>query len=223
MSKRPDYLEWPEGWPRTPENRRERNWHFNRNLTISRAKNDVLLELNRLGATHVRLSVDCPIRGDGDFYAGGPKPKDPGCALYFQLRGKPTTMACDTYDLLEQNLRAVALTIEALRAIDRHGASGFLERALSGFQALPPGTGEGTAARPWWEVLGLPQIDGVRFEEVATDPNHPFRRPLLAMAESVYKLEVPKAHPDRGGDPLRMSELSAAIRECREALGSVGS
>jgi len=219
------YLEWPDAWPRTPERLRKRG-RF-KDPTIAWAYDDVLRELNLLNATRRRVSVDCPPRRDGQgIIASGPAPRDPGVALYFMLRGKPHVMACDTYKSCADNLRALSLTIASLRAIERHGASGILDRAMAGFTALPPGAGAGAdpdkPARPWWEVLNIPQIDGVRFEEIGGDTRHPMRTPLLAMAESLYRSKVPFAHPDRGGSTEAMVELGRAIEECRAALGKQG-
>ena len=213
------YLDWPEGWPRTPDHKRCGGYHFK--TTVKKAAHDVEQEVRRLGGRSLRISVDLPPLVSGDGFHAGRNAWDPGVAIYFMLRGRPHVMACDTYQRTEHNLRALALTVESLRAIERHGASGILDRAMAGFAALPPGS-PGTPERPhrpWWEVLGVPQIGGVRFEEIGGDPRHPMRKPLLAMAESLYRDLVPKAHPDRGGSTDAMVELAAAIEECRAALG----
>jgi cytochrome c5 len=47
-------------------------------------------------------------------------------------------IACDSYSTVRANMRAVGATVEALRAIQRHGATSLLERAFTGFAALPP-------------------------------------------------------------------------------------
>ena len=99
----------------------------------------------------------------------------------------------------DENVRALEATIEALRRIERHGASALLDQALSGFTALPPASDERPA---WWEVLGLPA-----------------RPPALSGAESAYRLKAAQIHPDRGGDGEGMAALNGAIREARESFG----
>jgi hypothetical protein len=216
-------LAWPETWARTPGGRRKRASFGD--FTFARNRDEVLRELRLLKASGVVLSTNLPLRQDGLPYASGPTREardDPGVAVHFRWRGKPYVIACDTYTRVEDNARAIAKTIEAMRAIERHGASQLLERAVSGFTALP-GAGESAHAppppKPWWEALGIPKMDGVEFQEVAEDEHHPMRVPLLKMAEALYKTKVVKAHPDRGGSSEQMWELNRAIREVRAVLG----
>lgn len=62
---------------------------------------------------------------------------DPGVAVYFYRKDKPTCIACDRYDRIWKNLRAVQRTIEAMRAIERYGGTGL--RGGSGISnAAPP-------------------------------------------------------------------------------------
>ena len=118
--------------------------------------------------------------------------------------------------------QAISKTIEAMRAIERHGASQLLERAVAGFSALPPGQDGAPAPepeRPWWEVLGIPQFDGMPISEIASDSTHHMRIPMLKMAEAIFKTKVQEAHPDKGGSNEAMRKLNAAIASAREALG----
>jgi hypothetical protein len=46
------------------------------------------------------------------------------------------------------NLAAIAATLEAMRAIDRHGGATILNRAFTGFTALPP-------PADCWKELGV--------------------------------------------------------------------
>jgi len=52
--------------------------------------------------------------------------------------------------------RAIGKAVEALRAMERHGAHQILDQAFSGFMALPaPGDAGSVAPDAWWVVLGV--------------------------------------------------------------------
>jgi len=215
-------LNWPEMWAKTPHHRRKDS-RFG-NPGFGQIRDSLLAELKRLGASRVTLTTNLPVRNDGLPYAHATLKGDgdPGAAAYFQFRGRLHVIACDVYSHVWENVKALAKTVEAMRTIQRHGASQLLERAVSGFEALPPGE-EGHETRrkpdpPWWEVLGIPKLDGVEFPEVAGDKKHPYRLPVLRMAEAVFKTKVHDAHPDRGGSTEQMSLLNRAIESAREAL-----
>lgn len=121
------------GWPRTqyPENARF-------GLTFARARDDLLEEIGRLGGEDVILSTNINLRRDGLPYANTREPQDSGVAVYFKWHGKSRVFACDKYTYTRDNIRAIGKTIEALRGIERWGASDMMERAFTGFEALPP-------------------------------------------------------------------------------------
>jgi hypothetical protein len=118
------------------------------------------------------------------------EPEDAGVAMHFLLGGKQQVFACDRYNCIRCNVRALGLTVRNFRAIKRYGASDMLDLALEALAALPPPVSP-------WQVL---EIDpGSSFEQIEAA----FRR--LAM----------KHHPDRGGSTAAMAEL---IRARDEAL-----
>lgn len=123
-------------------------------VTPGQAYDDLMLELERWGATNVVVSTNIPLRRDGTPYRDGldDRPQDPGVAVYFTKRNRPVCFACDTYLRPWENLRAVSKAIEAFRSIERHGADQILEQAFEGFTALPAPTKESPPA--WWQVLG---------------------------------------------------------------------
>ena len=59
-------------------------------------------------------------------------------------------MAIDRYHRVADNLAAIAATIEAMRAIERHGGAEILNRAFTGFTAIED------QSKPWHMVLGVP-------------------------------------------------------------------
>jgi hypothetical protein len=180
-------LQWPIGQQRTVTGRRQPS-RFKLSLTSSR--DDLLRELDLLGAKDVVISSNLELRRDGLPYADSREPQDPGIAVYFERNKKPFVIACDTYTKATHNLRAVGVTVEALRTIQRHGASSMLEQAFTGFAALPA-AGE---KKKWWEVLGVPE------------------RATTNEVRSAYFDLSQIHHPDRGGSRERMAEINDAFR-----------
>src|SRR4029077_9617164 len=85
------------------------------------------------------ISTDSKVRIDGLPYSGQREPENPGVAVYWK-RGKelqPKAMAIDQYTRVADNLAAIAATLSAIRAIERHGGAIIMERAFLGFQCLP--------------------------------------------------------------------------------------
>jgi hypothetical protein len=188
-------LTWPPGRPRTV-GRRDSKFELALGESMRRALN----ELKLLGARDVIISSNIPTRLDGLPYATTSEPNDPGIAVYFNRRvkgaTKPYVIACDTYRRVRENMRAIAMTIEALRTIERHGAETMLEQAFTGFAALPPAN----ASRPWWEVLGVPTN--------ATE----------SQVQDAYRVLARIHHPDVAGGSLdRMSEINVAYEQAKKA------
>lgn len=173
-------LYWPEGWARTRYRERSRF-----KTGFGAARNVLFAEIERMGGSRVIVSTNVPLRIDGLPRANMPEPGDPGVAVYFRHKGRDMVFACDKFVVVRDNVYAIAKTIEALRGIERWGASDMMERAFKGFAQL-------TASRPWREVLGLEGV--IRRDDV----EHTYRR--LAFV----------CHPDRGGDPAKWHELQQA-------------
>jgi hypothetical protein len=158
----------------------------------------VLHSLRLLGAQQAVISTNVPTRHDGLPYATYAEPKDPSCAVYWVHKGKPQVMACDCWRTVRENLRAIGLALEALRALERSGASQIFERAFIGFAALPAST-----KRPWRTVFG---ING---EHVTRE-----------LVDLQYRTRAKFVHPDvQGGSHEAMTELNAARDEAYKELG----
>jgi hypothetical protein len=186
-------LLWPDGWVRRSSGRRKPDPF---RVSRYRATRELLAELRRLGAIKVILSSDVPLKKNGEPYGGDPEPADPGVAVWFQHGGQTRVIACDAYKTLTGNVRAVGLTVNALRAVQRHGATELLDRAFAGFKALP------AAGPPWHVALGVP-------EDAGADA-------VLAG----YRRRVLETHPDRGGSAEEFAKVQAAWDEARR-LGRV--
>ncbi|WP_296203226.1 J domain-containing protein [uncultured Hyphomicrobium sp.] len=178
-------LQWPDGWPRTPPGERRRNSPFK--VASNTCRRELLDNLRMLGAEHVVVSSDVPVRADGTPYADAARRiiRNPGVAVYFTLKGHQVVMARDRFDRVEDNIRSIGLALEAIRAVERHGGSTMMERAFAGFTALPPPCSH-------WDILGVPPTATV--EQI----------------EAAYRAVAREAHPDAGGSHARMSEINAA-------------
>lgn len=199
-------LQWPDGWPRTPEhNRIDGRAKFRRptygEWTFAVARDDLLSEFARLGAKSLVLSTNWELRRDGLPLASARKPEDQGVAVYFVFKGKQLSMARDQYRKAEHNMRSLSLAIDGLRQLERHGGSHMMERAFEGFVALPaPG-----ARRSWREVLGIPA------DLVLTGRS--------AMIDALYRERAKTRHPDApGGSHDAMAELNRAREEAMKAV-----
>lgn len=210
-------LSWPEGWPRTPAgdikfgqfSKRGRpstvgGWRPREWLTVADGVKRVLDELGRMGIDQhdVIISTNVRTRLDGLPRSGEKEPTDVGAAVYWEERGGARrVIAIDAYSIVADNLAAIAATLEALRAVERHGGARILDRAFTGFTALPaPGQ---TVKRTWREVFGI-QAGAV----VSADT-----------VKAIYRRLAAEHHPDRGGSHALMAELNQAYEESRREVG----
>lgn len=155
------------------------------------------IALGRQAVTHtirafVIISTDVPLRKDGEPRADI-RPNDTGVAIYFKRKGKQVCMACDKYDAVWKNMRALQKTIEALRGIERWGSTQLLDRAFTGFAALAEKTGPSC-----WDVLGLIPAGG---DDVSLSEGD---------IMSAFWKKAKTAHPDAGGTHEAFVELSNA-------------
>lgn len=213
-------LQWPVEQPRTPDDHRKQS-SFSTNgkrgeVSIYEAAMVLKDELRLMKAINIVITSDLPTRTDGIPYADSrARVKDVGIAVWFFYQGKESVLACDKWRSHGENLRSIAKTIEAIRALERYGCASATERAMSGFAALPAGSEEtfGTAPRkrPWREVLG-----GTWPAELEPDD-------LLAMAKARYKKAMAAAHPDHGGAEELAADLNLAMDEAtfELSLGSI--
>lgn len=193
---------WPADWKRTASRSNAQFGKVNSNangyagksrLSITDAVDRIADELRRIGikeetviiSTNIQLNLNGVPRGDRG------EPADPGVAVYWTRKGKPQCMPIDRYTRVADNLAAVAATLEALRAVERHGGRSIIDRAFMGFAQLPQSI---VTPRPWRQVLGFEENEHVDDEYLTTR----------------FRLLAAMHHPDTGGDHDSMVELNAA-------------
>jgi hypothetical protein len=209
-------LQWPTGWRRTKPEQRSRA-KFNKKtyqsytggmsggywrsseVTITEGTKRVLEQLRGFGVEEgdAIISTNLKLRLDGLPKGDQAEPTDPGVAVYWQRKGdqQHKSMAIDRYDRVADNLAAIAATLDAMRAIERHGGAMILERAFLGFQCLPmPNT--------WRSCLA--------YSDDAT--------PTLEEVKQVYRKKADIHHPDHGGNEAKMAELNWAMQEAEREL-----
>lgn len=205
MARDPYPLQWPEGWPRTESWKRGKPQF---GAQFARDRDSVFRQLKRgRRASNIVITSDLPTRNDGMPYANA-SCSDPGIAVWWIEKGRERVLACDRWRHINYNLRAIDLTLEALRGLDRWGASEVVERAFAGFAALPPGADAPRGPRPWRDVIGGSWPEGIDRDE------------LFVIAKSRYRKAIEAAHPDRGGDPAVAAELNVAIAAAEAELTS---
>jgi hypothetical protein len=201
-------------------------------------------ELRRAGARNVVIQsghFGQDIRHDGLPKASARVPRFPGVCLIFEkwkpvgktnAQGQPLGIyetlefPCATYDRWEDNLRAVMLTLEALRAVARYGVSGtgadeagkteeakqysgFARRKIADEGARHDGRQEMTpeaaanilaaCAEGGWTQAALLQS--------------------RAEMEECFKVAAKKSHPDAGGTHNSFVAVSQAVTVLRQHFG----
>lgn len=178
-------------WP--GEHTRSRKW------APFRAGNTATLELladelRHLRATNVVLLMavtESDIRLDGKLRANA-RPSHPGVVLAFhsRLHDLDLKYPCDTFTDAWDNLRAIALALQALRKVERYGVTKRGEQ-YTGWKQIGDGSGGRTK---------------MTFGEASR---------FLSEQGGSYRAAAKRLHPDAGGD----TGLFAQLQEAREVLG----
>lgn len=134
----------------------------------------------------------------------------PGVIFSLDSKHGALSYPCDTFTTWQDNLRAIALALEALRKVDRYGVTKRGEQ-YRGFLALeataaPAGFASASDALDWLASLVGDQWPGGRIP-----------RANRAAIARVVRGAQRRSHPDAGGDAAVFQRVSLAEAKLREA------
>lgn len=191
-------LQWPIGRERTPEDNRKYG-NLNK-MPSGRIRSLLFDELRKMGVSDFVISSNVAVRRDGLPYSGQKAPDDTGVVLYFTRKDKDIAISCDAWHTVDANLRAIGLTVEAIRGMERWGTEEMVDRAFTGFAALPENSiVTPYTSRLWYEVL---EVSPTASTEII---------------RAAYRQKLLKTHPDHGGDPQQFAEVQKAYKESSNA------
>lgn len=195
-------------WP-YPETKGRKTSPFRAKHSDTLKKLDAELEhLQARGAVAVRVvATQADIRRDGMLRASA-RVQHPGVAISFtSARHGALTYPCDAFqagyygESWQANLRAIALGLEHLRALDRYGIAGHGEQ-YAGWRAIEAASKADGFASVDDAVRWLADFTGGSRHDGAAD--------LLRRASRV-------AHPDRSGIPEDWARVDAARQLLKKA------
>lgn len=162
-------------------------------------------ELRQLQAQHPVIQIDVTeddIRLDG-WPRSSARPGHPGVILSFESKHGPLRYASDAFDHWQDNLRAVALGLEALRRVDRYGITKSGEQ-YTGWRQL--GGGSSVTSRDQAVAL-IGDLSNLALGPGWMDSHDTVRK--------AYRKALMYAHPDHGGD----GDLFSAVQDAGKLLG----
>lgn len=171
-------------------------------------------ELRQLGVRdEFVLQIDCQesdLRLDGQLRANA-RPASPSVAIAVETRKAGSLLfVCGRFTDWHDNVRAIALGLEALRKVERYGIVQSNEQ-YRGWQALPPGTPMPAAKMTLDEAARLLAAEGpATASELLAARGHA----LQVMVGGCFRQSARKHHPDAGGDP----DLFKRLTEARDLL-----
>lgn len=202
-------------WP-VPETHPRRADRFG--VGWERTLDDLWRELDNLGCQRAVIELDiteADIRNDGWPRASAQARTPRVVVSLLDSRHGPLRYPCDTYRDWKANVRAIALSLEHLRGVDRHGVTRHGEQ-YTGWRALSSGLPDTTSISAAIEILG--QYADAGFMAAAADYsglNSPDDRARwIARIRSQVRSALRASHPDTGGSEGEFHRVMKA----REAL-----
>lgn len=198
-----DHSTWPSDGREYYENCRFK-------ASYGKTLSDLSDELRRIGVTRAVIEADVTerdVRLDNQLRSGA-RPSSPRVRISFKHpQIGPLQYPCDTYGLWTDNLRAIALTLAAQRAMERYGATR-RHQQYTGWKQLPDSNGLQTA---------MTVEQAARWLDEAL-PTSPYTAKNIAADggeyRHAYRSAAMKFHPDRGGnqaDFVRLQEVKRVL------------
>lgn len=194
-------------WPRAlTNNRRAAPFRKGRSDTERLLR----FELAKIGASNVAIQVACDdldFRRDGQLKTSAVL-RHPGVIVSFSMKGKPpVSIPCDRFTEWTDNLRAIALSLAALRQVDRYGVTRHGEQ-YTGWQQLPGPNAEelpfkdADEASKW--LVKQAEVTGTAWNPAAI---------LISPRElGAVRIDLAKIlHPDRNGSPELFKLMEKAV------------
>lgn len=181
-------------------------------------------EVDQLRGKHLVIGCDITegdLRLDGQIRANA-RAVTPAVEVAFESKHGPLLYRCDRFakptwrrtgmqEDWQHNVRAVAMTLEALRAVDRYAATASGEQ-YRGYRALPAGRGD---------TSGMTTTDAARviMRAAGFGLDDPADRPTFAVhGARVVRAARAATHPDRnGGDTGQWNLVDNAEQSLRRA------
>ena len=194
-----------EAWP----GKQRTSWKSARfRMTYPQRLDTLEYELNKLGAKDILIQCYLTredLRNDG-WPKSLAKPRNPGIIISFTARGgDQLSFPCDTYDDWYDNLYAIALSLEALRAVDRYGVTRSAEQ-YQGWRRLGPSP-QSEVKTKQWAFEHLARVAGTTVPALEGD------RTAIDLA---FRIAVKKTHPDTGGNVEAFRLVNEAMRVIRQ-------
>lgn len=190
---------------RTPFTGKHRYSPFQSSWTATREL--LLREVRAISGRDLVLELDVreqDLRLNGELRANA-RPATPAVRVAFDSAHGPLAYATDRFSSWQDNVRAIALGLEALRKVDRYGITKRGEQ-YAGWKALPGGapTAPAKDEEMAWSIFGSYQDLPVRH----------FRATCTASElQRAYRRARAAAHPDRhGGDQTLWDQVEQAAR-----------
>jgi hypothetical protein len=215
-----------DGWPNEYRDGKSEYERCRFKATWSKTKALLMRELEKVGAKGaVLMTGHYPrdITREGLPRVDARSPRFPGVVVAFQKwnlsvkRYDVIQFPCETYDHWEDNLRAIALSMEALRAVDRYGVTRHSEQYAGWTKKVESRAGvQGGKLSPESAALVLAacaSASGEQFSSALIQSDE-------CEMERSYKVAAKEVHPDVGGSEASMAKVNEARKVMQEYFRS---
>lgn len=197
MTRNRRHSPFRSSWPKTIS-------LLSRELRLLKARNMVI----QIAMTESDLRLDGKPRASA-------RATHPGVIIAFDSEHGPLKYAVDTYLSWEDNVRAIALALTALRAVDRYGVTKRGEQ-YTGWREIPQHTGlafsSADEAAEWMAEMAVDDQGGKLYDPLDMFMGH---------LDDAYRLLARRLHPDSvSGSHEEFVKLQAAhtlIKQAEEA------